>query len=121
MEVVMRVDVERERWRTFLESFGERNKTRQTRLEVISKSGDVGTDFWLEDGLPLIGANLDKDGEDAPQVEIILDGATMCDARHLTRTVSRVRRMGHETGDAGRDTSLEVEDEGGNVTILRFE
>lgn len=117
----MRVDVERDAWQTFLESFGERNKMRQTRLEVINKSGDVGTDFWLEDGLALIGTSLDKDGEDAPQVGIILDGETLRDARHQTRTVSRVRRVGHESDEAGRDASLEVEDESGDVTILRFE
>lgn len=116
----MRVDIERHAWPSFLESFGERNKMRPTRLGVISKAGEVSTDFWLEDGLSLIGTSLDADGEDAPHVEIMLDGGTSHDHRHFTHTVAHVRRVGHE-GDAGRDATLEFEDEEGNVTILRFE
>ena len=117
----MRADVKRSEWPTFLQEFGERNKMRPTRLEVTSKSGEVSTDFWLEDGLPLMGTSLDSDGEDAPHVHIMLDGDTSHDARHLTHAVARVRRVGREAGDIGRDIALEVEDEGGSVTILRFE
>ena len=117
----MRVDVERHAWQTFLAEFGERNKLRSTRLEVIGKSGETGTDFWLEDGLPLIGTSLDTDGEDGPHVEIMLDGARSHDSSHLTHAVARVRRVGYEAGDAERDNALEVEDKDGNVTILRFE
>ena len=117
----MRVDVERQAWPTFLEEFGERNKMRPTRLEVISKSGGVSTDFWLEDGLPLIGTALDKDKEVAPQIEIILDGGSTRDYRHLTHAVAHVNRVAYEAPDAGPDAALEVEDRDGNVTILRFE
>jgi hypothetical protein len=118
---MMRADVERSEWQTFLDGFGERNKTRPTRLEVISRSEGVSTDFWLEDGLALSGAVLDKDVEGAPHVEIMLDGCKLHDNRHLTRTVSRVRRLGYEESDGGRDDALEVEDEESNITILRFE
>ncbi len=117
----MRVDVERQAWQTFLAEFSERNKMRPTRLEVISKSGETETDFWLEAGLPLIGTSLDTNGEDAPHIEIMLDGAGSHDVNHLTHAVARVRRVGYEAGDAGRDNALEVEDEDGNMTILRFE
>jgi hypothetical protein len=117
----MRVDVERQAWQKFLDGFGERNKARLTRLEVISKSGEVTTDFWLEDGLTLAGTTLDKDGEGAPQVEIILDGGNAQDNSHMTRTVARAQRVGCEADASGHDTALEVEAEDGNVTILRFE
>ena len=117
----MRVDVERQAWRMFLTQFGERNRMRPTRLEVIGKSGETETDFWLEDGLPLRGTSLDTEGCDAPHVEIMLDGATSHAASHLTHAVARVRRLGYEALDAEHDNALEVEDEDGKVTILRFE
>jgi hypothetical protein len=117
----MQVDVERQGWQKFLDGFSERNKARLTRLEVISKSGEVTTDFWLEDGLTLAGASLDKDVEGAPQVEIILDCGNAQDHSHMTRTVTRAQRVVCEADASGHDTALEVEDQDGNVTILRFE
>ena len=116
----MRVDVERREWRTFLDVFGERNRDRPTRLEVINKSGDVSTDFWLEDGLTLTGTTLDRDGEGAPRVEIMLDGCRPEVSRHMTRTIARARRLWREEGEDGRDSALEVEDGEGYITVLRF-
>ncbi|HKS28689.1 MAG TPA: hypothetical protein VJS44_12760 [Pyrinomonadaceae bacterium] len=115
----MRVDVQRREWQPFLEGFGERNNTRPTRLQVINESGEVETDYWLEDGLTLAGTTLDKDGGGAPRIEIILNGGKSQDSR-MTRTIAQVRRLGHEE-DGERDIALEVEGKDGNVTILRFE
>src|SRR6185503_16562941 len=101
-------------------NFGERNKMRQTRLEVIGPSREVDSDFWLEDGLLLTGMALEMDGEHGPSLEIMLQVPSVPTRNHMTHTITGVKRVELETVD-GRDEVLEIEDKEGAVTIMHFE
>lgn len=117
----MQKEIERSRWDTFFNEFSERNQMRPTRLEIIGRADEVASDFWLEDGVPLSGVSLEPEGDGAPSVQIMLDGNAAQDTRHLTHNVTGVRRVRCGTGENGRDDSLEIEDQDGAMTILRFE
>ena len=113
-------EIEQTRWETFLSEFNEQNRKRATRLGVIKMEDGIEEDFWLEDGLPLAGIGVELDGEDAPRVQIMLGGIGS-DARHLTHTVRRVRRLTLGLSLRGMQDGLEVEAEDGTRTFLRFE
>ena len=116
----MKQENQRGRWGVFFEEFSKQNKTRPTRLGKI-KADEVTQDYWLEDGLPLAGIDLDKDGEGAPLIEIMLGGEGVKAEGNMTHTVTRVQRIKfHLTAD-GMDDGLDIEDSEGMTTILRFE
>ena len=116
----MRKNIEPLSWQSDLAAFGKRNNMRPTRLEVLGPTGEVETDFWLEDGLLLAGIDLDPDGERGTCIEIMLQAASASSKNHLTHTVAGVKRLGLETTD-GHDGGLEIEDGEGKVTIMHFE
>jgi len=116
----MRKNIEPLSWQSDLAAFGKRNNMRPTRLEVLGPTGEVETDFWLEDGLLLAGIDLDPDGERGTRIEIMLQAASASSKNHLTHTVAGVKRLGLETTD-GHDAGLEIEDGEGKVTIMHFE
>ena len=114
-------EIEQARWETFLTEFNEQNRSRPTRLGVIRMVDGVEEDFWIEDGLPLAGVGVELEGgDDAPRVQIMLGGET-ADARNLTHTVRRVRRLRLGLPLRGMQDGLEVETEDGARTLLRFE
>ena len=116
----MRKTIEPSDWQTNLAEFGERNKMRSTRLEVLGAARDVESDFWLEDGLLLAGITLEMDRDRDPSVEIMLRVPAGATHGHMTHTVAGVKRVELNTAD-GRDEALEIEDKEGAVTIMRFE
>lgn len=114
----MRTTIEPESWKADLAAFGNRNKMRPTRLEVLGPAREVESDFWLEDGLLLAGIDVDMDRERGPYVEIMLQSSAA--TTHMTHSVAGVKRLELETTEGG-DGSLEIEDQEGMVTIMRFE
>ena len=106
-------------WGSYLREFSSQNAARITRLGQIKVNGGT-EDFWLEDGLPLAGVDIDTKGDDAPLVEIML-GARGEAERNMTHTVRRVRRVGIRLAADGGDEGLDVEDGEGVTTVLRFE
>jgi hypothetical protein len=116
----MRTNIEPLLWQANLSDFGERNKMRQTRLEVLGPDREVESDFWLEDGLLLAGIAMEMDRERGPSIEIMLGAPAAPSGEHMTHTVNGVNRVELETVD-GRDEALEIEDKEGAVTIMRFE
>ena len=107
------------RWGEYLQEFNRQNGARLTRLGVV-KPGASMEDFWLEDGLPLAGVDLDTEGRDAPRVEIML-GREGAAERSMTHAVPRVRKVGIQLSTDGHGEGLDIEDENGATTILRFE
>ena len=95
-------------WQEFLRFFGEKNEGRPTRLGVFEN----GNDYWLEDGLPLVGVDLDP-GKANASVQIMLGRYT-----HTIRAVSRVTF--HLSSDGNSD-GVDVTDADGKVAMLRFE
>ena len=116
----MRKNIKPLSWQQDLTNFGERNKMRPTRLEVLGRPKEVESDFWLEDGMLFTGMALEMDAARGPSVEIMLQAPAAQTRDHLTHSVTGVRRVMLETV-SGRDEVLEIEDKEGAVTIMRFE
>jgi hypothetical protein len=115
----MKREAKRDGWGVFIEAFNRQNRMRPTRLGEI-KVGEVMADYWLEDGLPLAGIDLDTHGKGAPTLEIMLGGEGETGS-NMTHTVDRVQKITLQLTVDGQDDGLEIEDEGGVTTILRFE
>ena len=116
----MRKNIDPLSWQSDLVAFGKRNNMRPTRLEVLGQPREVESDFWLEDGLLLVGIDLDTAGERGTRVEIMLQAPSASGKNHMTHTVTGVKRLELETTD-DRDAALEIEDGEGTVTIMHFE
>lgn len=99
-------------WTKFLKFFSEQNEGRPTRIGVFECDRDKVNDYWLEDGLPLVGIDIDTKGE-RPSVQIIVGNFT----HEVKDAVKLVFRLGVEADEDGMDVSNAA----GQTTILRFE
>ena len=95
-------------WQEFLRYFGEKNEGRPTRLGIF----ESGNDYWLEDGIPLTGVDLDAHTADA-SVQIMLG--------NFTHTVRGVSRLTFHLSQDGCSEGFDVTDAEGRVSMLRFE
>jgi hypothetical protein len=111
----MRDEIKRENWVEYFKGFSQRNQARSTKLEVF---GEIGAQLE-ERYLPLAGVSVEDSGKDAPRIEIMLGGGD--DPRHLTHTITRVKRVMRKLSADGRDEAVEFEDAGGAKTVLQFE
>jgi len=111
---------QRTRWGVFLEEFNRQNKMRPTRLGRI-KADEAMQEYWIEDGLPLAGVDLDTDGEGMPILEIMLGGEGVNADGNMTHTVTRVQKLRFQLTADGQEDGLEIDDAEGMTTILRFE
>lgn len=116
----MKHEGQHRRWSIFLKEFDKQNRTRPTRLGEI-KAAEALREYWLEDGLPLAGIDLDTEGAGAPLIEIMLGGEGEAAGRRMTHTISRARKLKLQFTADGREDGLEIEDAEGVTTILRFE
>ena len=99
-------------WTNFLKYFSDTNKNRQTRIGLFEKVSDVTTDYWLENGLPLLGIDLDSEN-DTMIVEIMLERYT-----HVVRGVRTIRPI---YSFDGTEDGIDFIGPGETTTILRFE
>jgi hypothetical protein len=100
------------RWATFLKFYTEQNEGRTTRLGVFESAADVVNDYWIEDGLPLSGIDVDVNGE-LPAIEIMLGS--------YTHSVSDVRSLKVHYSLEGNEDGVDITGNDGNTTVLRFE
>lgn len=99
-------------WETFLKFYSEQNKGRKTRLGVFEREGNVVTDYWIEDGLPLLGIDIEP-ADGLPAIEVLLEG--------YSHSIDAARSLHvHFSHDAEED-GLDITDDHGKTTILRFE
>jgi hypothetical protein len=117
---MMKEKLEMSKWGESLTRFSEINRNRPTRLEVIGQIGNLERDYWMEDGLPLMGIDVDMKGENAPRVEIML-ASKETNTSHLTHIVSKAKTVVVELGYEGQFDGLQIENAEGSKTILRFE
>lgn len=96
-------------WTRFLNYYGEQNKNRPTRLGVFEN----GNDFWIEDGLPLTGIDVDTHGG-MPTVEIMLGD-------NFTHTIKDAKNVKITFSPDENNDGLDITDAEGKTTILRFE
>lgn len=108
-------------WSAFLKTFSQQHKTRATRIGVFEGEPAALTDYWLEDGLPLEGIDIDAHGDKYPTIEIMLGNAQQPGSRTFTHTITKTRFIKIILSAGGESDGLEIEDESGAITILRFE
>lgn len=113
----MSENIEYHQWAIYFSQFNKRNRWRPTRLEVFGEQGAREA----ECGLPLVGISLEEDREGARRIHIMLGEHDAMDPRHLTYTITRVKRLTPKCGTDGRDEALEIEDEQGEKNLLCFE
>lgn len=77
-------------------------------------------DYWLEDGLPLAGIDLDPNGVEGPEIELILGGGPGSQS-HMTRRIRGVSVIRITLSMSGHADALEISDGRGQTTVLRFE
>ncbi len=108
-------------WSAFLKLFSGQNQNRPTRIGVFEGEPGSMMDYWIEDGLPLTGIDIDARGNEAPAVEIMLGSIEKPDTRHLTHTIARTRFIRIVLSAGGESDGLDIENDEGRTTILRFE
>lgn len=117
---MMKEKLDMAKWGESLTRFSEINQNRLTRLEVIGQIGNLERDYWMEDGLPLMGIDVDMKGHNAPQIQIML-ASKETNSSHLTHVVFNAKTVVVELGYEGQFDCLHIEDIEGAKTILRFE
>jgi Family of unknown function (DUF5335) len=99
--------VNKHTWINFLNFYNVENSGRATRLGVFEN----GHDYWLEDGLPLVGVDFDPHYN---AVQLMLGDK-------MTHTIRNVQKIQiNFTLDEIND-GLDITDADGRTTILRFE
>jgi hypothetical protein len=114
----MQGEIARNQWETFLDEFSRRNRMRPTHLEVIGEEIGAQEEETL---LPFTGISFESKGTASGSLEIILGGESVADARHLTHTVTGVKRILPLLGTGALEDGLGIESEDGVKTLLRFE
>ncbi len=99
-------------WVDFLKYFSETNRNRETRIGLFETVSDVTNDYWLENGLPLLGIDLDTENG-TTVVEIMLERYT-----HVVRGVRTIRPI---YSFDGTEDGIDFIGPGETTTILRFE
>lgn len=117
----MKAVTKKTNWTEFFKLFSEQNHLRPTRLGVFEGQPGQMRDYWLEDGLPLAGIDVDTRAEDAPTIEIMLGEGKTADARSMTHVVRRARTAKIILSPDGDDDGLEITDAEGRTTFMRFE
>lgn len=96
----------------FLELFTAQNLGRSTRLGVFEVGMDAVTDYWLESGLPLVNIIFDR-GHRLPACRITVG--------EITHVVLYAARLSLHFSLNGGEDGLDVVDQEGRTTVLRFE
>lgn len=117
----MNATTKQHNWSTFLKFFSEQNKNRATRLGVFDNQSGAPVDYWIEDGMPLEGIDVDTRDGNTPTVEIMLGDATRTDSQHLTHTITNVKTVKIILTADGAADGLEIDHDKRKVTVLRFE
>lgn len=103
-------------WAKYLRLFSEQNRNRPTRIGIFEGEPPSIEDLWLEDGLPLAGIEVDPDGE----IDILLDNGPAATG-HMTRRISGAKLIRIVLTDDGEDDGLDIDNDKGDRTVLRFE
>ena len=103
--------IDKTEWRAFLQSYGSRNAGRPTRLGVFDTHDGVTDDYWLEDGLPLVGLDSAPKGS-TTAVEIFLDS--------FTHSIEDATELISVEGD-GKEQGIDICGADGKTTVMRFE
>jgi len=104
--------IHRPEWKEFLKSFSTRHRGARTRLGVLEMRHGVVNDLWIEDGLPLVGIDVDSK-QRRQTIDIVFEHF-----RHSIENVSKITQV-NDSEEIGE--GLDIQDDEGNTTALRFE
>lgn len=105
----------------FLKLLSGKNYWRPPRLGVLEVEPGETRDYWLADGLPPAGIDVDTPKEDAPTVEF-MSGRNKADgSKAMTHVVREARSAQINLSVNGDEGGLESMDAEENSTFLRFE
>ena len=107
----MNTVIDSKTWPEFLRDYSKRNEDRPTRLGVFEYHNGAADDFWIEDGLPLMGLAA-YSNKGAMHVDIML--------KDYTHPIDGVERIVNVVGDSVEE-GLDISDTDGRTTMLRFE
>jgi hypothetical protein len=103
--------IDQTKWPLFLQEYGAQNKGRPTRLGVFEMPNGIANDYWIEDGLPLVALDTyTSDGK--TRVDIVFE--------NYTHSINGVTELA-EVGGKGTDSGLDIAEEAGRTTVMRFE
>jgi hypothetical protein len=108
----MKVPGKRTEWSRFTELFNTTYTGRETRLAVFERQNEVTNDYWIENGLPLVGVDVE----------------THCGARNvrirvgeLSHSVPNAIKISFTFATADGEDGLDIVDADGRTTVLRLE
>jgi hypothetical protein len=103
--------IDQTKWPLFLQEYGAQNKGRPTRLGVFEMPDGIANDYWIEDGMPLVALDTyTQNGK--TRVDIVFE--------NFTHSIDGVTGLA-EIGDRGADSGLDIAEEAGRTTVMRFE
>lgn len=105
----------------FIDTFSKANKGRPTRLGVLEQGRGAVIDYWLEDGLPLVGMDVDEHDIEKTTVQIMLGNRAGSGESHFTHRVNGVRLLKIEISVDGKSDGIDILDSEGTTTTMRFE
>src|SRR5690242_15110551 len=108
-------------WLGFIELFNKTNVGRPTRIGVYVGAPDSMQDYWLADGLPLQGIDIDPDHEVSSSMQVVLGGNGKAASRNFTHVIKDPRYLKITLSASGVADGLEIDDGEGNSTVLQFE
>lgn len=108
----MKTAPQKHEWTDFLQFYTEMYKGCPTRLGTFENENGTIIDYWIEDGLPLTGIDVDS-SQALPSIEIMLGD--------LTHTVKDAKNVKVCFSADGFENGLDIVDTAGRTTILRFE
>lgn len=106
---------------TMLETFNNIYSGSPTRLGVFEELNDVVIDNWIEDGLPLVGLDVEHRDGGKMSIQIMLKNKVGSKDSHFTHVVKDVRLAKIILSDNGISDGLDITDHKGHITVLRFE
>ena len=108
----MKAATKHHEWAKYLQFFSDQNTGRLTRLGVFERNGDVVTDYWLENGLPLKRIDMDT-ADEYPSVQITVGNYTH-EVKEGVKLIFHFSYTGDEDG-------IDISGSDGRTTVLRFE
>ncbi len=110
--------IDRNDWKQFFDDFSERNQSRLVSVEILD---EFGAQKEVKK-MPLSGIVLETGRKNSSVVEIMFENRRTGGGNHLTHFISNVQSVfPKQFIDGGGDEALEIEDAGGNKTVLVFE
>jgi len=104
--------IEKSDWKEFLQNFSRRHRGERTRLGVFEIRDGVVNDLWIEDGVPLIGIDVDtKEGRRTVGIAF----------EHFRHSIENVSKITPVNDAEAVDEGLDIQDDEGKTTALRFE